>query len=112
MEGRSISFTGYVARLGLLVDLALSLLQGETKHRAIRLCNRQDPCIPTLQEPPTRTLMDWPSPVPTHLLHLVDAMSSPVIFGLLLRDTGHNIGPSTQSQVQPQQGHSYSLPKN
>jgi hypothetical protein len=42
MEGRSISFTGYVARLGLLVDLALSLL-----------------------------------------LHLVDAMSSPVIFGLL-----------------------------
>lgn len=42
MEGRSISLPGYVAHLGLLADLALSLL-----------------------------------------LHLVDAVSSPVIFGLL-----------------------------
>lgn len=29
MEGRSISLTGYVAHLGLLADLALSLLQRE-----------------------------------------------------------------------------------
>lgn len=34
MEGRAISLTGYVAHLGLLVDLALSLLQRWTKSNS------------------------------------------------------------------------------
>lgn len=39
--------------------------------------------------------MARPSLAPTHLLHLVDAVSRPVIFGLLLRDTGHSLRPTT-----------------
>lgn len=45
--------------------------------------------------------MAWPGLAPTHLLHLVDAVSRPVIFGLLLRNTGHSLRPTTQFRAQP-----------
>lgn len=86
MEGRSISLTGYVAHLGLLADLALSLLQRASG--TVRLLTKGKTLSPVLGRPPT------------HLLHLADAVSSPIIFGLLLRDTGHNTGSHTQPQAQ------------
>lgn len=54
--------------------------------------------------------MARPSLAPTHLLHLVDAVSRAVIFGLLLRDTRHSLRPTTaQFHAQPHPSH-HSLP--
>lgn len=45
--------------------------------------------------------MVQPGGAPTHLLHLVDAVSRPVIFGLLLKDGGHSLRPRVQPHAQP-----------
>lgn len=45
--------------------------------------------------------MVQPGGAPTHLLHLVDAVSRPVIFGLLLKDGGHSLRPRAQPHAQP-----------
>lgn len=50
---------------------------------------------------------------PTHLLHLVDAVSRPIIFGLLLRDRNMALGLRLSLMPNPHPScHSHSLPKS
>lgn len=85
--GRSV-FRAMSPTLACLL-IWLSACYRGSKQKSQLVCCRCDLCPPVLGRPLT------------HLLHLVDAVSSPVIFGLLLRDTGHNMRLRAQPQAQP-----------
>lgn len=93
----SVSLADHVAHLGLLVDLALSLLQENQVENSQAAVGR--PSDPHLQEAACR-LGCLCTLSPAHLLHLVDAVSCP----------GLSLAFAEEQRTQPEAGTQSSSP--